>query len=480
MPSRLNKMQIITRNFASLSFSQFISLGLGVFISIFTIRYLGVTNYGRYSLVITIVGLFGFVVDLGLSQLVIREVSKKREDADKYFGNFLIVQTAIGIGMYLLLVIFVNVLHYPQVIRLGAYIVGGSMLLNALARPFYAILTALEEMQIVALANTIGILLNFVGLLAVIHFKANLNAFFTLILASSLVSTLFFILFSRRFFRITVQFDRILIKHLLLLTIPFALLMTFNIIYGKVDVFLISRILHSDSAVGLYSSAYKFIDALIILMSTISGVLFPVIVKNFADAGATNFIASRAIKYTSAVGLPIAFGVSLLGTKIITTVLGQNFHDSGNILKILIWIIALVSAYSILGCVLTAANKVSMMVRFNALGIVVNVAANLFFIPRLGIKGAAISNIISEVMMLALYAYYSRNYLQYRQLRYDFLKIAGGCGLMFVAWKFLPSMNLLLMIIILALVYGATLLLTKFIHKNEYHFIKQIWAAQPK
>ncbi|MBI5467362.1 MAG: flippase [Candidatus Kerfeldbacteria bacterium] len=474
MAAVLNSMQIVTRNFASLAGAQFTNLGITFVSSVMVIRYLGVAHYGEYSLVITLVALFGFAIDLGLTQLVVREVSQHRDQSSRYLSNFLIVQAIVALIFFILLVIFVNVLHYPEIIRLGTYIVGSGMVVGALVRPFTAILTAREEMHIIAAVNVLVSIANFFIVLGLINFNGSLNTFFVLSLVTNLLTLGLITWLARRYFRVELHLDRGLIRHLLIMTIPFAMLMLFNIVYGKVDVFMISRIINSDTAVGLYSSAYRIIDALIIVPATVSSVLFPIIARNIGDQGATNFVGSRAIKFTAALGLPIAFGAVLVGTPLIVLLFGQSFIESGTVLKYLIWMIALISSYSILGNILLSANRVKLLVKLNAIGIVINVGMNLYLIPRYGIIGAAISSVGAEVIIMALHAFFARQYVRFGQLRTDFLKILIACGAMVGVFYLLPEMHVIVTIGILAVSYGLMLLILRFIQPVEKDLLRQI------
>lgn len=474
MHKQLNKIQIITRNIASLSFSQFATLGITFFTSIILIRFLGAQHYGQYSLVLTIIGIFGFAIDLGLSQLVIREVSKRKEESSEYLTNFLLVQAAVSSVFFILAVIFVNAFHYEPIIRMGVTIVGAGMIVGAFVRPLSAILNAHEEMHRIALANFVVAVLNMVAIFLLVRSSAKLTFFFWLTMATNGLTLILMAYAGKKFFTLQKKINPTLIKRLLIMTIPFALLMIFNIIYGKVDVFLISRIMHSDSAVGLYSAAYRVIDALIIVPSTISSVLFPIIARNIGDKSLTDFVASRVIKFTAGVGIPIAVGTSVFGTRIITLLFGDSFSESGSALKILIWMIAVISSYAIMGNILLSANRVKLLVKLNVIGIIINIGLNLLLIRKYGIIGAAISSVGSEILVMALHAYFASAYIKYSQLKNDFLKIFISCGVMLGAAYLMHPMHILISIPALIIIYAAMMYIVKFIQPNELTLIKQI------
>ena len=58
----------------------------------YTARYLGPERYGIISFALAFTAIFGVLTDLGLSQLTVREVARKKNLAEKYFGNILIAK----------------------------------------------------------------------------------------------------------------------------------------------------------------------------------------------------------------------------------------------------------------------------------------------------------------------------------------------------------------------------------------------------
>jgi len=90
-----------------------ITRGVIVCISIIVIaktsRYLGVGGFGEYNLVFTYLGFFTLLTDLGMSTIVIREMSANREKAGSILFNYILLRTiliAIAITSLFLSIIF--------------------------------------------------------------------------------------------------------------------------------------------------------------------------------------------------------------------------------------------------------------------------------------------------------------------------------------------------------------------------------------
>ena len=77
------------KNTVALTGSQVGIKALSLVLGIFVARYLGATDYGKYSFGYAYVDLFGPVAGLGLNLLIVREVSRKRENAPVLVGTSL-------------------------------------------------------------------------------------------------------------------------------------------------------------------------------------------------------------------------------------------------------------------------------------------------------------------------------------------------------------------------------------------------------
>jgi O-antigen/teichoic acid export membrane protein len=83
----MGQLQTIAKNSATLFVSQILSYLLIFFYTIYVARYLGAEGFGILSLAISITGIFGIVVDMGLTTLLIREVARDRLKINKYITN---------------------------------------------------------------------------------------------------------------------------------------------------------------------------------------------------------------------------------------------------------------------------------------------------------------------------------------------------------------------------------------------------------
>ena len=60
-------------------------------------RYLGPDDYGRYTLALMYMQLFGVLADVGLFTTVVREISKDRSRTDELVGNVLTLRLILAV-----------------------------------------------------------------------------------------------------------------------------------------------------------------------------------------------------------------------------------------------------------------------------------------------------------------------------------------------------------------------------------------------
>ncbi len=114
--------------------------------------------------------LFSVIVNFGIEQLVIREVSSDKRQARKYFGNFFMTELLLAAVVFIVLAGVAYLRHFEPIIMEAVLVLGFGMFLNALSVPHTAILSAYEDMHILAVVNFLDTLLNVVLIALAITF----------------------------------------------------------------------------------------------------------------------------------------------------------------------------------------------------------------------------------------------------------------------------------------------------------------------
>ena len=101
-------------------------LGLGlVSIAVLT-RYLGPGDYGRYTLALMYMQLFGVLADVGLFTTVVREISKDPSRTEELVGNTLTLRLLLSIVVIALAAVVSLFLPYDREVRVAIVLAGGA------------------------------------------------------------------------------------------------------------------------------------------------------------------------------------------------------------------------------------------------------------------------------------------------------------------------------------------------------------------
>jgi O-antigen/teichoic acid export membrane protein len=207
------------------------------------------------------------------------------------------------------------------------------------------------------------------------------------------------------------QVDWLLQKQMVRLGFPLMLIHMLQTIFISSDVYLLRVMLpNGEEVVGWYNSAYKWFNALQIVPSFFTLALFPIISREIKRSmGAARRMYLLSLKLMLLLALPIAAAITFLAPLLIAIVGGQQYLPQGAVaLQIVIWAIPIGWLNSVTNYVLIALGLEGMQPRAFTVAVAFNIIANLIFIPRFSFVAAGVTTILSEVVLMVMFAYYLR------------------------------------------------------------------------
>lgn len=185
---------------------------------------------------------------------------------------------------------------------------------------------------------------------------------------------------------------------------PFGLAGLLHLIYFQSDVVLL-KYLVGDAEAGLYNVAFVLLAALYRFPSLIyQRYLLPKIHRWAShDRAMLRRSFDRGNRAMAALGLAAMAGVLALGPWAIAFLFGAAFAAAAGPLAILAFAVPLRFVATSVGAVLVTQDHMRRKVRDMGVVAVANVAMNLVAIPAYGITGAAVTTVVSEALLLALY-----------------------------------------------------------------------------
>jgi len=258
-------------------------------------------------------------------------------------------------------------------------------------------------------------------------------------------------------------YDKIIIKHILVISWPFALYAVFQRLYTYLDSVLLS-FLAGHEAVGLYQIAFKIIFALQFLPLAFTASLYPALSSYWqGNREQLSVTFKRAINYLTIISWPIMIGVFLLADKII--ILFKEGYDGAIIpLKIIIFSLFFIFLNFPIGSLLNACDRHKRNTVNMIIAALFSLGLNLLLIPRLQVVGAAISVLLSNALMFILGLLVVPKIMKYNFLNnfFIFSKVLLASFLMggFIVFT-KSSLPILLQIALGALIYFSVLYLVK-------------------
>ncbi len=389
-------------------------------------RELGAAGTGKYFFALSFTTIFVVFVDLGLTNVFIREAAKAKQKLGEYLSTILSIKIGLALLSYLAVVVIINLMGYDVETRHLVYLSGITMLFDSLHLTLYGSLRALGELKYEAMSIVGSQLLT---LILGTFFLLSGFPLIYLILAFTISSATnaFFVIGVLTFkHKISLKpvFNSVTARYLFVIAIPFALAAIFARVYAFIDSILLSKMI-GDAAVGFYSIPYKIAYAFQFIPLALIAALYPKFSEYYEhDKKKLAYVFERGVKYLLLVALPIAVGIGLLAEDIILLLYTTEYTSS--VLPLQILIVGLVFSYLTfpIGALLNACNRQKTQTVIVGIVMLVNIAMNVILIPRYEIVGAAIASLAGNILLMSLgylivpkiakisHAYIARSFIQ--------------------------------------------------------------------
>ena len=394
-------MASITKNAAFMTFA---SIGQKIVaFSYFAIiaRTIGAEGTGKYTLALSFTTIFVVFVDLGLTNVLVREAAKAKEKIQTYFSTIISVKIMLGILSYIGAVVVINLLGYSVEIKHLVYLSAMTMLFDSLHLSIYGVLRAIGDLKYEAISIVcsqiltliMGSLFLFLGYpLIFLILSFTIPSFLNVCYAT-------IVLYKKYKISLKPKYDSVIFKYIGKITIPFALAAIFARVYSYIDSVILSK-LAGDIALGWYSIPYKITYAFQFVPLALVAAMYPRFSEHFVgNKDRLAYIFEQGIKYLLIVVFPIAVGIGILADDIILTLFTDEFTNSVLPLKILL--VGLVFSYVSfpIGAFLNACNRQVTQTVIVAVVMIINIVLNFVLIPEYGVVGAAIAATVGNIFL---------------------------------------------------------------------------------
>jgi O-antigen/teichoic acid export membrane protein len=188
-------------------------------------------------------------------------------------------------------------------------------------------------------------------------------------------------------------------KELIRETLAFNVYPVITSTYDRIDIILLARLV-GNTSVGIYSMPYRAYAALSVVPYGLTASLLPLLAKsNWEEEEGQRCRIMMQQLFAAALFMVLA--ILLLADVGVRLTLGPSFAASALTLKVLVWATVPMFLNYALNMLLLAKNKERVFLRTASVCTIVNIAANLMFIPHYGYLAAAAVTVLTELVLLA-------------------------------------------------------------------------------
>lgn len=376
-------------------------------------NYLGPTGVGNYNTITTYINFFIVIADLGLFAVAVREISKTPENEKKILSNVFFIRLISALIACIFASGIVFFTKYDSDIKYGVLIACGFLFFNLLASVYDILLQYRLKMQYSALAEFIGKLGNVLVLYLIIRLHGN---FLWITSTIAIWGISIFILkwfFSIKFLRFGISYDRKVSSWIFRMAWPLGLVFIVNNLFFKLDTLLLFTI-KGAAAVGVYSVAYKILEVTAFIGSFFASALKPSFAENI-ESNKENLkkIVEKSISIMIFISMPITISCVVFSKEIVTFLSNTEFISGAPALVLLAFTLPFIYLVTLLSEILIANDSRKTMIGISVFILLFNLLANLYFIPKYSFMGAAFTTLVSEIVLVGIYFYYTKKLVSY-------------------------------------------------------------------
>ncbi len=370
-------------------------------------RILSVNGMGIYNFSNTYINYFLLVAGLGINTYAVREGSKLRDNFQK-ISNFSsqifsinIISTLLA---YMLLIVSLVLFERLKPYALCISIFSFQIIFTTIGANWVYIIY--EDYAYITLRNIIFKVLSIILLFILVKGPNDYIVYAAITVFASVGSNILNFFHVKTFITLKITNHLNLKYHLKPILIIFASVMGVTL-YASCNNTILGLI-KGDYAVGIYSVALKIYTISQSLLSAILTVTIPRLSmlygkKLFDDYGN---LLSKLINLLIVLSLPAAVGLAMLSKNVVLIIAGEKYFSAANSLAIISWAI-IFSLYSWVfsDCVLLPAKRENKLLINTIITAVFNILVNLLLIPFWSYNAAAVSTVLSEILVMILNGY---------------------------------------------------------------------------
>ncbi|MBO7491697.1 MAG: polysaccharide biosynthesis C-terminal domain-containing protein [Bacteroidales bacterium] len=371
----------------------------------------GAAEYGLYFAVFNFSYMFYMLLDMGICNFNNRNIARNNQLLDKHLSSILVLRFLLCIVYFVVIYAVALLIGYRGVQLKLLFWVGFNQFLNATMLYLRSNVSALMMFKTDSFLSVLDRLLAilFCGMLLWGHvtdepfriewFVYSQTAAYLIAIAVALA----IVLWKSKLRKLT--WDKAFFLLILKKSLPFALLTFLMAIYNRIDPVMIERILPGDissTQAGIYASAFRLLDALVMIAYLFSVILLPLFSKMLKEKENVVPIVRTAFSLLYLYAVTMVVVLSVYREPVMQILYADHVSESVQVFSVLICGLIPISFTYVFGTLLTANGNLRKLNVTAVVGILINILLNLILIPHWHARGAAITSLCTQSVVSLL------------------------------------------------------------------------------
>lgn len=319
----------ITQNTFFLLIGQIVVLALNTITLVILARAWDASHFGIFSYALVFVGFFTLLPDFGMKPILIREMSRNKSNASFILANALFLKLIFSFLALMGLWIGSAVFFEDPSLRSAIFILSFLLLLSskngAIRVVFESFFHAHMEMQFPMLFQFLDAFFQMVLVGICVYLKMDFSAVLLTYALAHIPGFIYTFFCTQKYmlFSFHVQWEEM--RWLLVESIPLFIYLLLVMFYERIDVLYVKGI-WGNTALGIYSSAFRLTAPLVFIPTAVSSALYPAISEQREDQGTRlSTLFSLGLKILFLLGMGIGILGLLLGKPLFLLLFGGRY-----------------------------------------------------------------------------------------------------------------------------------------------------------
>ncbi len=363
------------------------------------VRLIGSGRFGEYTLVLSFLLIFEWMVDFGQTDIAVRDIARDPEDEGAVLQALVRLKAVQGLVLSLLLPVVMLVLHYPPALVQAAAIGSLGVLAYAAVQVFRALFKVRMQME----RDVFSELASTVALLPATWLACRAGASVQVLIACYMASRLVYLGIALAFAyrqrsapgpRATPPNAA---RNLLREALPLGLSGLLVLVYDAIAPVLLSKIADMH-AVALYSAPARYVFAVLALVQALNTAFFPVLAHRW-NKSVESFTSLQQTALEISILIAVGFACcAVASAAFLMRLIGPGVADATPVLQLMCCIVVVRTVSMAMSPLIVIAGRQGVSVWLTVASLGIQAVVLPLLVPRFGALGAVVGYLLVELI----------------------------------------------------------------------------------